>query len=179
MSANLVAVKYARAFAKLTGTESKKAEEYLRMLQGIEQIFTISEASKVLCSPAMPLDLKKSLLIYSIKDLSPDDLCKNFVNSVVDSGRAEIFPEIIKCYQRIVNEAWGRTSAHITSAVDLGESELSSIKNQLEAIFDKQVEIESHVDPDLLGGFVARVGNNMVDLSLKTRLQALTNHSAL
>ncbi|MFK7823796.1 MAG: ATP synthase F1 subunit delta [Oligoflexales bacterium] len=179
MSANVVAIKYARAFAKLTGTESQRAEEYLRMLSGVKQLFEISEACKVLCSPAMPPDLKKSLLNYSIQDLSPDDLCKNFVNSVVDAGRTEIFPEIITCYQQIVDVACGRVCAHLTSAVDLNEGELSSIKKQLESIFNKQVQIKSHVNPDLLGGFVARVRNNMVDLSLKTRLEALTNHSAL
>ena len=179
MSANVVAIKYARAFAKLTGTDSEKAEEYLGMLAGIEKIFEMSEASKVLCSPAMPLDLKKSLLNYAIQDLSPDDLCKNFVNSVVDSRRTGIFPEIINCYRQIVDEACGRINAHLTSAVDLDEGEQSSIKNQLEAIFDKKVQLKSHVNPDLLGGFVARVGNNLVDLSLKTRLDALTNNSAL
>ena len=179
MSANVVAIKYARAFAKLTGTEPQKAEEYLRMLSGIKKLFEISEASRVLCSPAMPLDLKKSLLNYAIQDLTPDDLCKNFVNSVVDSRRAEIFPEIIDCYQSIIYAECGRVSAHLTSAVDLDEDELSSIKNQLEAIFNKQVQIKPHVNPSLLGGFVARVGNNLVDLSLKTRLDALTNNSAL
>lgn len=179
MSANVVAIRYARAFVRLTGTESEKAEQYLNVLNRIKALFEVSEASKVLCSPAMPSDLKKSLLSYAMKEASPDELCKNFVNSIVDARRSDIFPEIIECYQHIIDSARGRINAHLTSAVDLDEGELSSIKSQLEAIFNKQVEIKPHVNPDLLGGFVARVGNNLVDLSLKTRLEALTNHSAL
>ncbi|MDB2446986.1 F0F1 ATP synthase subunit delta, partial [bacterium] len=63
-------------------------------------------------------------------------------------------------------------------ATDIGSAELEKIKALAEVKFGAKLEIESKLDEDLLGGFLVNVGNKRIDLSLKSRLEALTATAA-
>ena len=67
----------------------------------------------------------------------------------------------------------GETSATVTAASKLTESQVTALKQALQAALGKKVMLDEQVDPSLLGGLVVKVGSRMVDTSLRTRLNSL------
>ena len=87
------------------------------------------------------------------------------------------FPQIVEIYQGLIDEAEGRVHAKLNSAVELGAAEVKDVKAALEAVLKKKVEIGLVVEPALLGGFVVRIGNLLVDYSVRTKLEALAQNA--
>ena len=73
----------------------------------------------------------------------------------------------------MIDEKIGRASAVVTSATKLTPMELGKLKTALEKTSGKKIDIEQRVDPDLLGGVVAKVGDIVYDGSLRTQLQQM------
>ena len=84
----------------------------------------------------------------------------------------EIDFELFHQHQRSISKA------EVISATALDAAELDKIKTMAESKFDSKLEVETKIDEDLLGGFMINVGNKRIDLSLKSRLEALTATAA-
>lgn len=179
MSAGIIADRYARALTSHTGTSLERCQPVFQSFDAIQELFSNQEAHKVLKSPAMPYELKKDLLSYALKEANSDDLMQHFVFTVLEQGRVSCLPEIARSFRRIVREANGRYVAKVTSAVAMDPQEQGVIGRELGSLLNKEIEVESFVDEDLLGGFIVQVGNSMLDLSLKSKLDELTSNVAL
>jgi len=168
-----IANRYARALFRLADGEPKRAQEMRHFIGPILDLFRMAEAKKVLNSPVMPADLKKSLLTYALDNAKADKQTRDFVSAVLAAGRVALLPLMIQEFDRLLDAAAGRMKAVVRSAVPLGAEESKEISASLEATFKKTVELEQRVDANLLGGFVVNIGNALIDLSLKTKLEAL------
>ena len=169
-----VAKRYARAFFQLTEKNLPAARTNLASLGPVKELFENQEAAKVLASPAMPMDLKQSLLKYALDQGNASVETRNFVNTVAEGSRVEAIPDAVDAYAELIDEAEGTLKAQVSSAAPLDSATQQGIASALEGILKKKVVLESSIDSSLLGGFVVRVGNYLVDLSLKTRLDALS-----
>ena len=179
MSAGIIADRYARALISLTDTGLERCQQVFQCFDAIVELFANQEALKVLKSPAMPDELKKDLLSYALNQSNADDLMRHFVFTVLDQGRVSCLPEIAASFRRMVREANGTYVARVTSAVAMDTQEQDVIGRELGSLLKKEIEVESFVDEDLLGGFIVQVGNSMLDLSLKSKLDELTSNVAL
>ena len=72
-----------------------------------------------------------------------------------------------------MDEQNGLERAHVRSAVELDESSKKSLVDQISNIVGKKIELTTEVDPTIVGGLVARVGDKIIDGSIKTKLQGL------
>ena len=97
---------------------------------------------------------------------------------VVNAGRAKLIPEIIASLDEIIATAEGRAAATIKSAVELPATEKDKLTRQLSTLIGKKIEADVVVDKSLLGGFVATVGNYLVDMSLKSNLDRIAQSAA-
>jgi F-type H+-transporting ATPase subunit delta len=80
---------------------------------------------------------------------------------------------MIRAFRSLLARHRGETSATVVAAAKLTESQITALKQALQAALGKNVMLEERVDPALLGGLVVKVGSRMVDTSLRTRLNSL------
>ena len=168
-----IAKRYAQALLKLTAGNLIQAKAYAQSLTPVNELFQIQDSASVLCSPVMPLDLKKSLLAYGLKTANASDEVQHMVFAVADAGRVQLLPDIIKEYIRLIDEAEGIVHAEISSAVSMPADDIKEIAAALGKLLRKKVQTSQLIDNTLLGGFVVRVGQYLVDLSLKTKLEGI------
>jgi F-type H+-transporting ATPase subunit delta len=174
MSTKLIAKKYARALVSVAGESSAGSAQFSDGLAAIKELFTIPKAAKILRSPVMSGELKRDLLAYAIAHASGNHKSLLvFVDLLITAKRVEILPEIADFYQTILAAVRGEQHGVISSAVAMQETELAEIANKLQKIFKQQVVLENQVKPELLGGFVVRVGNTLIDQSVTSKIKAL------
>ena len=98
----------------------------------------------------------------------------NFLKVLVDNGREEILDEVLGRYEQLVKEHLGRIEVGVTTAVELSQDQLDSVKERLGRVLEgREVILETNVDPELIGGAVFRFGGRMMDGSIRGRLESL------
>ena len=101
---------------------------------------------------------------------------RNFLKVLLDNDRTEIVEEVVPPFEARVREYQGKVEVELTTAVELSEEEISEVRDRLGKILEgREVELETHVDPNLVGGAVFRVGERRMDSSVRGQLQGLRN----
>lgn len=129
--------------------------------------------SRFLRSPVINADQKATAILAILSRAKAEKTVTNFVNVVARNGRLFALPEIIKAFRERAAEARGEVAADVTSAVALTADQVSTLADTLKAKLGKSVTLNQHVDPSLIGGLVVKVGSQMIDSSLKTKLTAM------
>jgi F-type H+-transporting ATPase subunit delta len=96
-----------------------------------------------------------------------------FLQALVSHRRQMLIPEIAREYHTLVDEVEGRVHASVTVSREAGDSERESIAAQLSRAFGKEVVPHFAVNPEILGGLVVRVGDTVLDGSVRRRLATL------
>jgi len=96
-----------------------------------------------------------------------------FVKVVARNGRLFALPTIIQAFRDRAAAARGEVTADVISAAPLSKAQLSTLAASLKAKIGKSVTINEQVDPSLIGGLVVKVGSQMIDSSIKTKLTAM------
>lgn len=135
------------------------------------------EVLSVLASERFPAADRKRLIDSFLRRLSggagADPMLGKFLHYVLDRGRIAGVPDIARAFRRLADEAAGRVDAQIISAAPLPPEALAKIKQALERATGKQVNATTAVDPELIGGVVAKVGSTVVDGSVRSALAQL------
>lgn len=173
-----VARRYAKGLYSMDQGNPDKAKKHLEMLSGLRALFNDKEGGKVLRSPVMPPALKRELLAYGLKQVGADGEVSNVVNAIVDAGRVAVIPDLVDEYAALIDAAAGLVKADVVSAVALEPGDLKAIGDHVARLLNKKVEVRPSVDRALLGGFLVRVGNYRIDMSLRTKLDALSHTAA-
>ena len=179
MSATRIANRYAKALYRLVGTDPKNTKSCLEQLQTARALFDIEPAAKVLKSPVMPQDLKKKLFDAALTAANGSEVLRAFIGELVAAGRVEIYPTFVDSFARILNDAAGIIDADVVTAITVDPAIIANLTSSLERILKTKIQMSQQIDPELLGGFVVRLGNRMIDMSLKTKLDALSKSAAL
>ncbi len=166
--------RYAKALLQLVGSDLAKARKLRESFDGLNQLFELKESARVLRSPVMPPDLKRKLLDYALDTTKAAPEVRQLTQALLSAGRVDLLPEVAKSFNALLDLADGVVKADVAAAVALTDTDAKAIGDALSKLLSKKVEIKPTVDPSLLGGFVARVGNYRVDLSLRTKLDGLS-----
>ncbi|HET9355241.1 MAG TPA: F0F1 ATP synthase subunit delta [Sphingomicrobium sp.] len=105
--------------------------------------------------------------------LALDPITTRFLGVLADNGRLGELKSIIAIVRRLAGEHRGESVAKVASAHPLDDSQVEALKARLKAKLGREVTIDSSVDPSLLGGIVVRLGSQMIDASIKTKLNTL------
>jgi F-type H+-transporting ATPase subunit delta len=127
----------------------------------------------ILNNPGLTTTERKNVVVEVLKLLSLHQLSQNFINLLVDKSRLGVFDGIRRAYTDMADELAGRVRATVTTAAPAGLSTADQIRKVLESSTGKTVLIDFQVDPDLIGGIVAQVGDTVYDASIRARLQNL------
>jgi F-type H+-transporting ATPase subunit delta len=139
-------------------------ETLVRMVQDRDVLFFLE-------NPRVPITRKREILEPKLKGVNP--MAVNLLYLLVERGGLSMVPDIFTDYQRRLDDLHGVAHARVTAAIPLSETETAVIKQKLGNMFGKQIDITTQVDPLLLGGIVARVGDKVIDGSVSRRLENL------
>jgi F-type H+-transporting ATPase subunit delta len=104
-----------------------------------------------------------------------DSTTKNFLGVLARNRRLGQLPAIVRAFRLLASRHRGETTAEVTSAHPLDEGQVIELKHQLRHRLGRDVNVDLQVDPELLGGLVVRIGSQMIDSSIRTRLNTLAN----
>lgn len=133
---------------------------------------TVPELMAAMSSPLIPIETKRALL----RDLFEDKIhpiTLSYLYLLVEKRRESAIALTEREYTRMANEARGICEAHVVTAESLTEDEESLLRDRLSAMAGKTVRLEKRVDSEILGGVVVRIGDTVMDGSLRGQLQAL------
>ena len=97
-------------------------------------------------------------------------LTGNFLRLLAKNRRLFALPGVIKVFHDMVARHRGEVAAEVTSAHPLSDDQLAALRTALKEKLDKNVRLETRVNPAILGGLIVKVGSRMIDTSLRTRL---------
>lgn len=167
-----LAAKYARAMF-LLAEEEGKLDAYGRELRALlSDIESAPELKAYLSSPLIPRQAKREAVqkIFA-GELSP--VIMNFLLLLLDKQRIGLFAEIVRQYEDLSNEAQGIVVADVTTARGLSDGQGQKLSETLGKLAGKTVKLRKHLDERLIGGVVVRMGDRLLDGSLKSRMKAL------
>ncbi len=129
-----------------------------------------------LFSPYFSTEEKKAGLERALE--GTDDVLMRFLELLVEKHRMPVLFRIRDEYDSLWEEAERRLGVEITSAVELDEATAADVAEQIGKHTGRHVELRRHVDPEIIGGLVLRVGNSILDASVRTRLESLRRQVA-
>jgi F-type H+-transporting ATPase subunit delta len=127
-------------------------------------------------SPYFSATEKKEGLVRTVTDAHP--AFENFLQALIERHRMPAIFRIRTEYDALWDEARKLLAVQITSAIALGEDEVKSLGERIGKQVDRDVQVSADVDPDILGGVVLRVGNVILDASIRNRLEQLRKQVA-
>lgn len=175
MKQTILARRYSKALFAV-GKEQDAFEQYGEVLQGLKSLFDSKpEVVDALTNPLYPMETKEKVMVALAESMGVDKIMSNFLNLLVQKKRAEILPEIAEEFQIMVNEEKNIVHGSVVSAVELNSDLQAKIQATLEKLTGKKVELSTSVDPTIIGGIIAKVGDLVLDGSIKAQLAGLND----
>jgi F-type H+-transporting ATPase subunit delta len=165
-----VARRYARAIFAIANDHNDH-EEWLRDLSAVRDVLADPAVAAYLASPAVSEEAKMHAGDSLLTGLGK--MQRNLVNVLIQNRRIGLVSDIVLSFEEELDRSRGIVHAVVTTAIQLNEPEEANVGRRLEAITGRKVVMTSSVDPSILGGFVARIGDQLIDASVVGRLQAL------
>jgi F-type H+-transporting ATPase subunit delta len=168
-----IARPYATALFELAAAEGSlnSVEQGLADISGL--VAESPDFARLLRSPVINGGDKARAVDTILGRAGAPPMVANLVKVVARNGRLFALPEIIRAFGARAAAARGEATADVTSATPLTEAQRIALAEALRARIGKQVALNTSVDPSLIGGLVVKIGSQMIDSSLKTKLTAM------
>lgn len=169
---NTIANRYAQGLFNLA-KEKSLVEEILNNCEAILEIYEKNLSLQAfLENPKVSKEQKQQVFETSIKE-SVNHFTFDFIMLMIDKGRISQLKSSLKQFVTLTNIAKGLLDVQVTSASELTLEQKESLKAQLEKATGKTIEIENIVDPQIIGGLIIKVGNNVIDGSLRNQVNKI------
>lgn len=170
-----ISVRYARALfqtAQEQGCEDAVYDGLTRFAHNY--LLAIAQFNEVLADPIVAQEEKVKLMEMAVGDPLHDTL-KQFIVFVADQKREDKMFLIAMKYMEMYREKHHILSTQVTTATQLPEETYDKIKAFIKQTFDADAELDVHIDPSLIGGFILDIENSRMDASVVGQLNALKN----
>jgi F-type H+-transporting ATPase subunit delta len=127
----------------------------------------------MLDDPKLTRDEQFKIVDDLVSKVSVAPLMGNFIKLLVQRGRLTSLPRIVEIFGEMYNREKGIVIADVTTAVPLDEAHRKEVIDRLAKITGKSVEVRLHTDHSMLGGIVTRIGDELIDASVASRLAQL------
>ncbi|HZC05945.1 MAG TPA: ATP synthase F1 subunit delta [Ktedonobacterales bacterium] len=171
-----VARRYAEAVFEI-GVQDNMVDAWLTDVRLIAEYFTNRQLIFILGEPNIRFDRKEAI----VRDLLGDKIrpeAMGLALTLVERGLVSLAGRIRDQFEILYNDYRGQAVAQVTSALPLDDASRASITRQLEDITGKHILLQERVDNSLLGGVIARVGDTLIDGSVRRRLELLRRQIA-
>jgi F-type H+-transporting ATPase subunit delta len=172
MARALSAKRHAQAVFQIA-LEKEEIDKWQADLETIAESLRNPELVALLENPKLHFSEKERILKNILTGISP--IAMNLVYFLVAKNRLRIVENLVLEYRHLANAYYGRETAEVVTAIPLSSKEKERIEKGLATLTDKEVVIIAQVNPDIMGGLVAKVGDKLIDGSVRTKLQELRN----
>jgi F-type H+-transporting ATPase subunit delta len=167
---------YARSVFEVAQEQDKLDDVRDQIGQFADALSESRELQTFFFSPYFSTEEKKEGLAKALD--GAEDIVANFLAALIENHRMPALFRIRREVDRMWQEVNKLLPVQITSAVELDETVARQIGEEIGRQTGRTVELSSNVDPDVLGGIVVRVGNSVLDASIRTRLERLRKQVA-
>jgi F-type H+-transporting ATPase subunit delta len=168
------AIRYARALVDVALKEQVDLETIETELSAFVGLFREHPAlEKVLLNPAVPVPRKRAAVAELVKSLQISGVLGKLVVLLAERDRLGLLPDLLASYRERLLDHQKVVRAALTTSEPLDAEREARIKDSLAALTGRSVTLTTHVDPSLIGGLVARVGDTVYDASVATQLQKM------
>jgi F-type H+-transporting ATPase subunit delta len=166
----IVAKRYAKALVEL-GYEKNIVDKTRADLAAFtEAVDSSATLQKLFASPAITPESKAAVIAELAGKLDLQQTTKRFIEYLATTGRIRHVREVRSAFEEILAERQNRAQAKVTTAAALSDVELGEIKQKLETVTGKQVEVDAHIDPAVIGGARAQIGSMVYDGTIRNQL---------
>lgn len=152
-------------------------DEWLDQLQRAAAIVAEGAQVRRLENPRVPFEVRRDALAAAIgTDVMPQ--MRNLIGLLMRRRRLDRLPAVAIEFRRLYNRRAGIVEATATSAVELGADELGALRERLGQLITGTIDLHTQVDPSLLGGVQVRLGDQLIDGSVRGRLERLRSQLA-
>ena len=162
--------RYARAVFELA-LERNELERWQSDLERIAEVVGDAAILAALDNPKLKFGDKIGLFTKNLGSINP--LALNLVRLLVSKARIGMVGAIAEKYRRLTDEYHGIKSADVITAVPIDDKDKEKLAGELGTLVGSRVTVKTAVDPDIIGGIVARVGGKLLDGSTRSKLAAL------
>jgi len=162
--------RYAQAAFELA-MERNELESWQVSLRKITELSTDEAFTALVENPKLPFEVKKSLLEERLSDANP--LALNLACLLVSKGRLGIAGDVLQEYDHLLDAHRGIEHAEVVTALSLDEKDKERLSSQLGDMVNRKVIVDVVVDSSVIGGFKARIGDMLIDGSVRNKLEIL------
>ena len=167
--------RYAQAVFEIA-LESNKLKVWQSNLTKIAKLVQDDEFVSLAENPKIQFDLKTNLVQERLGKINP--MALNLVYLLIAKGKLKNAGQLADEYERLLNDHYGIKTAEVTTAIALDNTERERLGQNLEALVGKKISINIQVNPDILGGFIARIDDSLIDGSIRHKLEMLKKRLA-
>jgi F-type H+-transporting ATPase subunit delta len=164
------AKRYAQALFSLA-EEKGNFDAWLADLERLDSLVQDEQAARVLTSPNVSTAQKLAVLDSALAETQPE--IRNLAHLLLRRQRLESVSDMVELFRASVLEAQGIAIAEITTADPLNEQEQAVVRERLSKLVQRDVQLHTKTDPAIIGGIVARIGDQLIDGSVVNQLRRL------
>ena len=171
-----IAQVYSRSLFEVAMEHDKLDEIHEQLDEFVDALEATHDLQVFLFSPYFSTAEKKEGLRKVLE--GPDPALENFLELLIEKHRMPVLFRIRRQFDERWQDEHRLLPVQVTSAVELDDATVERIKKSIGEQTDRQIELTTEVDPDILGGIVLRVGNSILDASIRNRLETLRHKVA-
>jgi F-type H+-transporting ATPase subunit delta len=171
-----IAKVYARALFEAAREQGRLDDVREQLAQLADALNQYPDLAVFFFSPYFSVKEKQDALGDVLDDADP--IILNFLNLLIEKHRMPVIFRIRDTFERMWEEEHRILPVEITSAIELDPGTTESLARQIGERAERKVKLATRVDPEIIGGLVVRVGNSILDASIRNRLEQLRRHVA-
>jgi F-type H+-transporting ATPase subunit delta len=168
-----MAGRYAAALFELAKDQRQLAEVERDLATFQRMLDDSQDLRRLVRSPVISADDQAKALAAILKKAGISGLTANFLRLIARNRRLFAAADMLKCFRALLARERGEVNADVASAHALTPEQMQQLSDMLRTSIGKNVQINTRVDPGLLGGLIVKVGSKMIDNSLRTKLSNL------
>lgn len=164
--------RYAEAAFQIA-TRDGSVDEWQERLERLAAALEDARLARLVANPALPPSDRETVLFEALGWSDEAHPAANLVRLLLRRGRIRLAGEIARAFHALVQRSRGITAATVSAAAPLSPAEQDAIRARLETMTGRTVELAVTIDPELIGGVAVRIGDRMIDASVRGRLRRL------
>jgi F-type H+-transporting ATPase subunit delta len=170
----MVKITSAKRYAQAVFELALERNELESLKKGFDKIIELTKDEDLMLlleNPRLPFQAKKDILETKLGELNT--LALNLIFLLIQRGRIRMFPKIFQEFNSILDTHYGIERAKVITAIPLDEDWKEMISRQLATFVNRKVLIDSKIDTEIIGGFIARIRDKLIDASIRQKLESL------
>ena len=170
MSNQASAKRYAKALLDVAIKETDPVKVEHELAAFADLFATYEELRRSLTNPVVPVQAKRAVIQQLVARVEPSQPVAKLMLLLADRDRLELLPDLMTAYRERLMDHQNVVRAEVVSTIPLPQDRAAVLQRKLAAVTGRTVNLETRVDPSILGGLVARVGTVVYDGSIATQL---------